>query len=133
MGLRFLAAAAVLTLAASPARAETRPDLDGPTQREINSQADRRRAMADRELNQVYTRLMAQASPDGAKRLRAAQRAWIAFRDLDCAARAGSRGGSFYPTSLSLCLEEVTDARTKALRAELDCAEGDMGCGGHND
>jgi len=130
---RLFAAAAVLTLAAFPVLAQKRPDLEGPTQRDINVQADRRRAIADRELNQTYARLMTQASPDGAKRLRAAQRAWIVFRDLDCAARAGSRGGSFYPASLSLCLEDMTDARTKALQAELDCAEGDMGCGGHKD
>jgi len=32
---------------------------------------------------------------------------------------------------VSLCLEAVTDERTKVLQSELDCAEGDMGCGGH--
>jgi len=99
----------------------------------MNIQAGARHEMADKELNRVYAKLVAEASPEGRQRLRAAQRAWIAFRDLDCAARAGSRGGSFYSASLSLCLEAVTDERTRTLQAELDCAEGDMGCGGHKE
>jgi len=64
-------------------------------------------------------------------RLRAAQRAWIAFRDLDCQARAGSRGGSFHPAALQLCLERLTDERTATLKRELACEEGDLSCGGH--
>lgn len=99
----------------------------------MNVQAGVRREMADQALNRVYARIMAEASPEGRQRVRAAQRAWIAFRDLDCAARAGSRGGSFYPASLSLCLEAATDERTKVLQAELDCSEGDMACGGHRE
>lgn len=87
--------------------------------------------MADAELNDVYRRLMATASPDGKVRLRAAQRAWVAFRDLDCEARAGSRGGSFHPAAVSLCLETATEERTRTLRGELECDDGDMGCGGH--
>ena len=124
---------AALLLAAAPALAQPRPELDGPTQGDMNVQAGKRRAIADRELNQVYAKAMTQASPDGRVRLRAAQRAWITFRDLDCKARTGSRGGSFYPAALSLCLEEVTDARTKVLTAETSCEEGDMSCGGHTE
>lgn len=97
----------------------------------MNVQAAARYRMADAELNAAYREIMAQASPAGRHRLRAAQRAWITFRDLDCTARAGSRGGSFHPAALSLCLEAATDARTATLRREVACEEGDMGCGGH--
>ncbi len=117
-------------LSAGPAAAQKRPELVGPTQLEIDQQAGDRQHMADRALNDTYRKLMAKASPAGRERLRAAQRAWISFRDLDCAARAGSRTGSFYPASLSLCLEDLTDQRTKTLQAELNCAEGDLSCGG---
>lgn len=120
-------------MAALPATAQPRPELAGPTQYDMNVQAAARRALADKALNQAYAKLIAEASPAGRERLRAAQRAWIAFRDLDCAARAGARGGSFYPASLSLCLERATDARTETLKAELACAEGDLSCGGHRE
>ncbi|MBL8556229.1 MAG: DUF1311 domain-containing protein [Phenylobacterium sp.] len=119
-----------MLVAGAAESAEKRPEFDGPSQPDMNRQAAARYAIADRELNAAYRKLAAAASPDGKARLRAAQRAWIAFRDLDCEARAGSRGGSFHPAAVSLCLEGVTDDRTRTLQAELDCEEGDMGCGG---
>jgi uncharacterized protein YecT (DUF1311 family) len=122
---------AVLLLAAGSACAQTRPELNGPSQRDMNEQAAQRYRMADAELNAVWAKILNEASPGGRVRLRAAQRAWIAFRDADCAARAGSRGGSFHPAAQALCLEQVTDARTETLKAEMACAEGDMSCGGH--
>lgn len=127
----LLAGATAAILVASPAFGAPRPELEGPTQLDMNQQANARFRAADQELNATYRKLVAQASPGGRERLRQAQRAWVAFRDLDCAARAGSRGGSFHPAAVSLCLEAVTDARTRTLDAELHCAEGDMGCGGH--
>ena len=131
MGWRARVAGAAIIVLASPALAqERRPELDGPSQIDMNEQAAARYRIADRELNDVYRKVLAAASPDGRTRLRAAQRAWIAFRDLDCEARAGSRGGSFYPASRLLCLEHLSDRRKGALQSELDCAEGDMDCGG---
>jgi uncharacterized protein YecT (DUF1311 family) len=121
---------AAVLLVADSSTAQPRPPLDGRDQHEINDNAGERYRMADHALNETYQKVMAKASADGRQRLQAAQRAWIAFRDLDCEARAGSRGGSFHPAALSHCLEILTDERTKALQAELDCAEGDMGCGG---
>jgi len=129
----FAACASVIVFAAPPAFGQVRPELDGPTQLDMNRQAHARFKIADRELNEAYRKLNGQASAGGRERLRAAQRAWITFRDLDCAARAGSRGGSFHTAAVSLCLEKATDDRTRVLKAEAACAEGDMGCGGHID
>lgn len=112
------------------ATAQPRPELDGPTQADMNQQAAARYRVADEQLNAIYGKLMASASADGRKRLQAAQRAWIGFRDLDCDARAGSRGGSFYAASYALCLEQLSDERTRTLRGELECEEGDLTCGG---
>ena len=131
MARRGLVALAALSLALAPAaQAQTRPELVGPSQRDMNEQAATRLEMANHALNQVYGKLMAAASPDGRNRLRAAQRAWVTFRDLDCDARSGARGGSFHPASVAQCLEAVTDERTRTLQSELDCQEGDMSCGG---
>lgn len=129
MGAGILVSALALLLA-DAAHARERPALDGPTQLDINRQAAARHRIADEALNHAYRQLMSSASPEGRNRLRAAQRAWITFRDLDCEARAGSRGGSFYPASWSLCLERLTDERTQALEDELNCEEGDLTCGG---
>lgn len=121
LGLAVLAA----LLLAGPAWAQSQADM--------NREASDAHRAADADLNRAYVAIMAQASPDGRERLRAAQRDWIKFRDSDCAARAGSRGGSFYPTSLSTCLADVTRERTATLRADLACAEGEMNCGGHRE
>ena len=126
----IVAAGALLVLTTPPAQAQNRPELDGRTQLEINAQAGQRFRMADDQLNAAYAKLMATASPDGRERLRAAQRAWVAFRDLDCEARAGSRGGSFHSAAVLLCREALTDERTRTLKHELACEEGDLGCGG---
>jgi uncharacterized protein YecT (DUF1311 family) len=121
---------AAIALSPCATLAQTRPPLEGRNQHEINDNAATRLRLADQALNDVYGKLMTKASPQGRLRLVAAQRAWISFRDLDCEARAGSRGGSFHPAAKALCLESLTDERTRALQAELDCAEGDMACGG---
>jgi uncharacterized protein YecT (DUF1311 family) len=122
--------ACAFALIAVTAAAQPRPKLDGPSQHDMNDQAAARYRIADRELNAVYARLIASASPDGRQRLEKSQRAWIRFRDLDCEARAGSRDGSFFPASINLCLEAVTDERTRTLKAELECGGGHMTCGG---
>jgi uncharacterized protein YecT (DUF1311 family) len=128
---RALVLLAVITLgSAQDVRAQKRPELHGPSQREMNAQAATRRQMAESQMAEVYLKLVAKASPSGRERLKAAQDAWARFRELDCEARAGSRGGSFHPAAMSLCLEHMADRRRGALQSELDCKEGDMGCGG---
>lgn len=50
--------------------------------------------------------------------LRDAQRAWIKYRDLACAAEGWQfRGGSIEPLVVSTCLTTVTESRTEALQA----------------
>lgn len=122
-GVRSAGIAILALLVAGPATAQSQADM--------NREAGAAYKAADQALNRAYAKMSAQASPDGRIRLRTAQRDWIKFRDSDCAARTGSRGGSFYPTALASCLADVTRDRTKTLQAELNCSEGDMSCGGH--
>lgn len=96
----------------------------------VQAYADYRKA--DRTLNTVYGQLMSQATPIGRPRLQAAQRDWIRFRDSNCKAIT-PQGGSVYPMMLGMCLAGMTKARTKELRGQLHCEEGDLGCGGHRD
>lgn len=82
-------------------------------------------------MNQAYTRLMRQIGPEAQDGLRAAQKAWLPFRDASCALAAmGVAGGSMQPQVRADCLARVTAARTKVLNGYLACDEGDVTCVG---
>lgn len=67
-------------------------------------------ADSNRKLNITYGALMRQLSPQDQVGLRAAQRAWIAFRDLDC--KVGW-------ADVRDCLGTRTDEREQQLRASV--------------
>lgn len=86
---------------------------------------------SDRQLNDLYKKIEARLKDDAAttKLLVTAQRAWVAFRDAECAfSSSGVSGGSVYPMIHSMCLDGLTQARAKDLQAYLACEEGDMSC-----
>lgn len=94
-------------------------------------------AAADRELNAVYARIQRDYAHDTAflNKLRLAQRAWIAFRDAELAARypdadPATAYGSAYPGCAAGVKTELTRARTTQLKRWLDgVAEGEV-CAG---
>lgn len=86
---------------------------------------------ADKALNATYRKIEGRLgdNPDARKLLVAAERAWIAFRDAECAFSAsGVEGGSIHPMMVSICMTDLTTARTRQLTAFLHCQEGDMSC-----
>lgn len=86
---------------------------------------------ADAELNEAYQVLVNQLSNNVAslEKLRAAQRAWIGFRDAECAFESSAvEGGSAQPMVRNGCLERLTEARTEALQEHASCEEGDLSC-----
>lgn len=84
---------------------------------------------ADAELNANYQALIAQLDGPDQQRLRDVQRAWIAFRDKECAFRTqGDQGGSVRARVAADCVAELTRQRTEALKRQLDCPEGDVSC-----
>jgi uncharacterized protein YecT (DUF1311 family) len=90
------------------------------TQPELNQCAARARDRADAELNKVYRELLKDTSGAERAKLRAAQLAWIKFRDAQCDYEsAGNKGGSIYPMVYSFCLAKVTSARVKQLQEIL--------------
>ncbi|MFN6976899.1 MAG: lysozyme inhibitor LprI family protein [Gemmobacter sp.] len=125
-----LAALCLAALLLSPAaRAD---DCAGAAdQASLNRCADAAFRSADAALNAAYARLMAAVSADGQAGLRRAQRAWIVWRDAQCAFEAaGSAGGSIHPVVLARCRADLTAAQTARLTAQGTCAEGDLSCGG---
>ena len=85
----------------------------------------------DARLNKTYREIVGRLADDaeGKKLLQAAQRAWISFRDAECAfSTDASKDGSIHPMLVSDCLAGLTKARTEQLGVYLDCEEGDMSC-----
>lgn len=78
---------------------------------------DKARGSSDAELNAVYVDIRKRLDADEAKQLITAQRVWIHYRDVNCAAERdlyGSGTGS-RPAYLA-CLEAMTRERIRELR-----------------
>jgi len=86
---------------------------------------------ADSELNRLYKQITTRLSGDESTLhlLTVAQRAWIAFRDAECAfAASGVEGGSAYPGIVANCMAELTLKRIADFNTYLACEEGDLAC-----
>ena len=127
--VRAAVLAGAVGVAATPA---ARAACDaGLPQAELNDCAFREFEAADAALNTVYRRIAARLTGEAEARqfLTKAQRAWVAFRDAECAFSAsGTQGGSIHPMMDSMCRTDLTKARTEALGRYLDCKEGDLSC-----
>lgn len=101
------------------------------TQMCLNVRAAEAYKVEDAKLNKAYQEIMSRLadSQENKALLQAAQRAWIAFRDAECAfSTNNSKDGSIYPLLLWECRTELTKARMTQLGAYLNCEEGDMSC-----
>ncbi len=111
------------SVAASPCADQTQMGLD--------ECAGAARDKADAALNGVYKQIVARLAddPGKTKRLIEAEKAWIAFRDAECAfANSDTEGGSTHSMEVTLCEERLANIRAQQLRSYLKCGEGDMGC-----
>jgi len=112
---------------AASAQEATRDDVgqkdpcpEATTQLDLNRCAARARDKADAELNKVYRQLLKDAGTTERVKLRAAQLAWIKFRDTHCDYKSvDNKGGSIYQMVVSFCLADVTATRTKQLQEIL--------------
>lgn len=111
---------------------------DSPNQSQVglNQCAGIGAKAADDELNRVYAQVLAANAADTAfvTRFKAAQRAWLAFRDAQIAARFPDprNAGSVLPMCQSSEYELLTRDRVKQLRQWLDgTEEGDVCAGSY--
>ena len=124
----FLSACLVLLAGASVARAQE-CDRSDDSQQMMNICAGEDYQAADARLNAAYQNLISSDDADSKRLLQAAQRAWIAFRDAECAhTTAASAGGSIHAMEVSQCLTRLTNERIKQLDASANCEEGDASC-----
>jgi uncharacterized protein YecT (DUF1311 family) len=94
--------------------------IHAQSQQEMNRQAAAEFQKADAELNKVYAQALAKLDDEGKAKLKAAQRAWIAFREAHAEFEADAmRGGSAAPLLRSGSLASTTRLRTKELKEFL--------------
>ncbi len=71
----------------------------------------------DAALNVAYRAVIADMTPDQKAGVQKAQRAWIAFRDADCAARYSPDWGTISAITANMCVLQRTVERTLELEA----------------
>lgn len=125
--IRWAAALAVL-MAGTVAHAAS--PCDNPQdQATMNQCAMKDYQASDKKLNETFQALNKKLSPQGKTALQKSQRAWIAWRDAQCAFETmGTEGGSVHPLVLAGCLDDMTKAQTKRLDKMNHCEEGDLSC-----
>jgi uncharacterized protein YecT (DUF1311 family) len=107
------------------------------SQAELNREACAQYKVADDELNKIYAQILQEYKTDAAfvGSMRAAQRAWVAFRDAHLEAMYPGADkqlqyGSAYPMCRCYALAEVTRERAEVLRRWVEgVEEGDV-CAG---
>jgi uncharacterized protein YecT (DUF1311 family) len=120
-----LVAVLVFGVLAGPAFPDDAPDCNNQKdQRTMNQCAGLDYEKADKELNVVWKQLTTSVpatEPEYADAVLKAQRAWIVYRDGQCAvAGFEARGGSMEPMIVGLFMAEMTRARTKELQRLVD-------------
>jgi uncharacterized protein YecT (DUF1311 family) len=125
--IRWGAALAVLmTSVAVQAASPCDNPMDQTT---MNQCASKALAASDKRLNDVYQSLNKKVSPEGKAALQRSQRAWIGWRDAQCAFETmGTVGGSVHAAMYAACVDELTQAQTKRLSRMNSCQEGDLSC-----
>ncbi|GGF30112.1 hypothetical protein GCM10011611_40260 [Aliidongia dinghuensis] len=128
--LRFLPVLA-LALAFRPVPAHAADCASASDQATMNACAAQAYKQADAALNGLYQQAEQRLKNDSEqmKRLVAAERTWIAFRDAECKfVGAPASGGSADGTVLATCLTALTTKRSADLKGFLSCPEGDLAC-----
>ena len=115
MRLLFVSACLAVLATASTAQAQE-CDRNNDSQQMMTICAGEDYQAADAKLNQAYQALVDRNGAKANKLLQAAQRAWIAFRDAECAyTTADSMDGSIHPMEVSQCLTGLTNERITQL------------------
>lgn len=104
------------------------------TQLEMNETEHKRYLKADKELNQVYQRILNEYKIDTAfiKNLKTSQRLWVQFRDAEMKMMYPDREpgyyGSIHPMCWSIYKTELTNERIKKLKLWLTGQEEEESC-----
>ncbi|HEY1123645.1 MAG TPA: lysozyme inhibitor LprI family protein [Haloferula sp.] len=95
--------------------------IHAQSQQEMNAEAAESFKKADKELNEVYAKVLANLDDEAKENLKKSQRAWVAWRDAEAAFRADAeaRGGSMWPLIHEGVRGRLTKERVKSLKELL--------------
>jgi uncharacterized protein YecT (DUF1311 family) len=125
LGCLSLSAASVLSASAAE------PCDSNRSQAELNNCYGAAYKKSDAILNDLYQQLLVRLKNDQVttKLLGSAQKAWLTFRDAECAfSSSGVSGGTIYPMIHAICLDSLTTKRIADFKTYLKCEEGDLSC-----
>jgi uncharacterized protein YecT (DUF1311 family) len=112
-------------------------DKTAQTQSDLTECASTDYKTADDELDRTYQQLLSKAAGDriAIQKIKAAERAWYAFRDAQIVALYPADDkqkeyGTVFPMCANLALADLTRERTKVLKHMLNPVEGDVCDGG---
>jgi len=130
---RSLATAALFgaILSAPGVHAQPAQCADAPNQAAGTECAANLFKKADKELNVTYSALLGALPDKGKDYARAAQRAWVDFRDKECVSQTGggpNQGGTIWPMIYMECQTALTRQRVEELKAQVKCPGGDLSC-----
>jgi uncharacterized protein YecT (DUF1311 family) len=130
MSATRLLSALALVIACRPGAAHAADCAQASDQATMNRCATEEYQRADAALNGLYKQVQQRLKDDDVqmKRLIAAERAWVSFRDLECKFESAPSGGSASEMALATCLSSLTSQRSAALKGFLACPEGDLSC-----
>ena len=116
--MKFLPRVACLLLAAFPLAPFP---ASAQSQHEMNAGAAADFAKADKELNEVYAKVLGVLDDGSKEKLKKSQRAWVAYRDAeaDFSADAEARGGSMWPMIHEGTRARLTKERVRSLKELL--------------
>ena len=125
-----LLSCAIFVFAQDYQKAAERLPQKGPcdaamTQLDLNQCYGDQFRKADAHLNKVYANLIKQMRGEIAvQKLKAAEKAWIRYRDLHCeGAKSEFDGGSMSPMVWAQCMAMTTEHRIEELKAAYETGE----------
>lgn len=120
----WLVGAGVLAGAAATPPAATAPARAATTTAEMLESLEADFVIADKALNDAYQRLLNKQDATGQEKVKAAERAWIAFRDAECTLKADrARGGTLAPVIAANCRLHMTRQRIRELNTLLEAGK----------
>ncbi|MBI3677243.1 MAG: lysozyme inhibitor LprI family protein [Proteobacteria bacterium] len=126
---KLVICAALLLLFDGPVYAQKLDCKNAVAQQDMNICVDEDFKKSDAKLNAIYRALMGKLEGKEKDELKAAQRAWLSYRDAECTFTIReNEGGTIYPMMWSGCLKQKTDVRIKELQEHLDCVNGKKSC-----
>lgn len=118
-----------LPLMLAPGLAYALDCKNAATQSEMTQCAGESFKKADAQLNKTYNAYRARLNAGQQAKLKAAQLAWIKYRDLSCEFESsGAEGGSAYAMVRAGCFTDKTTTRLTELQELSVCQEGDLSC-----